>query len=447
MFPLGGGDACTPRQAVTLLYGPSICTRTVQMDQRRSQVLRPFPTPGSGTLWVAGESLRDSPVSCLPRSTVCPTRSPSPGTNRSTCRGECSLSGPLVTPPNRCHLGPLTNGPGRIPPNCVCSGGADTVTGEAPKPPRLGPSPASLVRSFRRVPPLPLCWPRPFRSLPSFFPPSRASFSAPELLPCPACPSLSPSALPRTGTMHDSCRSWLRLGLRVAGTMRARGVALVCGGGGGYALSFALSLLAAPLAVIPPGHWCSVGAGFAFWFPPVGVARAYVLPALLVARHARWPCVRPYVPPPTPPCPSLPAPCRHRPPPSSIDDYPHLDARNCHFSFEYWPDEKNDSIKHNVHLAECAWLSTSVVQYLLEVLLPPGTTSVKPVIIDMAQLMRHFPTLSIICTQKCAPPLLLTSRHFTIGVPHVLVTYVQVDCKSLVIHNFKDATSECGAPF
>ena len=49
-FPLGGGDACTPRQSVTLLYGPSICPRFVQMDLRRSQVLRPFPKPGFGTL-------------------------------------------------------------------------------------------------------------------------------------------------------------------------------------------------------------------------------------------------------------------------------------------------------------------------------------------------------------------------------------------------------------
>ena len=29
VFPRGGADACTPRQGVTLLYGPSICTRSV----------------------------------------------------------------------------------------------------------------------------------------------------------------------------------------------------------------------------------------------------------------------------------------------------------------------------------------------------------------------------------------------------------------------------------
>ena len=98
MFPLGGADACTPRQGVTLLYGPSICTRSVQTNLLRSQVLQPFPAPGSGTLWVAGESLRDRRVSCLPRWTVCPTRSPSLGPNRSTCCGECSWSGPLVSP-------------------------------------------------------------------------------------------------------------------------------------------------------------------------------------------------------------------------------------------------------------------------------------------------------------------------------------------------------------
>ena len=122
------------------------------MDLFRSQVLQPFPTPGSGTLWVAGESLRDRRVSCLPRWTVCPTRSPSLGSNRSTCRGGCSWSGPLVTLPGRCHRGPLTNGPGRIPPYCVCSGGADTVTGGAPKPLRLGPSPAPPVGPFRPAP-------------------------------------------------------------------------------------------------------------------------------------------------------------------------------------------------------------------------------------------------------------------------------------------------------
>ena len=66
-FPHGGADACSPRQGVTLLYGPSICTRLVQMDLRRNQVRRRFPTPGSGTLWVSGESLRDRHVSCLPR--------------------------------------------------------------------------------------------------------------------------------------------------------------------------------------------------------------------------------------------------------------------------------------------------------------------------------------------------------------------------------------------
>ena len=188
-FPFGGADACTPRQGVTLLYGPSICTRFVQMDLRRNQVRQPFPTPGSGTLWVAGESLRDRRVSCLPRWTVCPTRSPSQDTNRSTCRGECSWSGPLATPPGRCHHGPLANGPGRNPPYCVRSGGADTVTGGAPKPLRSGSSPASLAGSCRPGPPpsAVLVLASPLSSL--GFPPSRAPFCSPWFLPCPVRPS------------------------------------------------------------------------------------------------------------------------------------------------------------------------------------------------------------------------------------------------------------------
>ena len=137
------------------MYGPSICTRFVQMDRCRNHVRRPFPTPGSGTLWVAGESLRDRRVCCLLRWTVCPTRSPSQDTNRSTCRGECSWSGPLATPPGRCHLGPLANGPGRNPPYCLRSGGAHTDTGGAPKPPRSGTSPAFFAGSCHPAPPPP----------------------------------------------------------------------------------------------------------------------------------------------------------------------------------------------------------------------------------------------------------------------------------------------------
>ena len=152
-FPHGGADACTPRQGVTLLYGPSICNRSVQMDLRRNQVRRPDPTPGSGTLWVSGECLRDRCVSSLPRWTVCPTRSPSQDTNRSTCRGECSWSGPLATPPGRCHLGPLANGPGRNPAYCLRSGGGDTDTGGGPKPLRSGTSPASFAGSCYPGPP------------------------------------------------------------------------------------------------------------------------------------------------------------------------------------------------------------------------------------------------------------------------------------------------------
>ena len=193
-FPHGGANACTPRQGVTLLYGPSICTRSVQMDLRCNQVRRPFPTPGSGTLWVSRESLRDRRVSCLPRWTVCPTRSPSQDTNRSTCRGEFSWSGPLAIPPGRCHLGPLANGPGRNPPYCLRSGGADTDRGGVPEPLRSGTSPASFAGSCHPGPPHVRCGVG--RCLPAFFPRgvplSRAPCRATWLLPCPVCPCCLP---------------------------------------------------------------------------------------------------------------------------------------------------------------------------------------------------------------------------------------------------------------
>ena len=84
---------------------------------------------------------------------MCPTRSPSQNTNRSTCRGEFSWSGPLADPPGRCQHGPLANGPGRNPPYCLRSGGADTDTGGAPKPLRSGTAPASFADSCHPGPP------------------------------------------------------------------------------------------------------------------------------------------------------------------------------------------------------------------------------------------------------------------------------------------------------
>ena len=54
-LPLRGGVFCT--QGVTLLYGPSVCTRLVQMDMLRNQARPPSPRPGLGTLWVIGGAL------------------------------------------------------------------------------------------------------------------------------------------------------------------------------------------------------------------------------------------------------------------------------------------------------------------------------------------------------------------------------------------------------
>ena len=157
------------------------------MDLRRNLVRPPFPTLGSGTLWVSGESLRDRRVSCLPRWTVCPTRSPSQDTNRSKCRGERSWSGPLATPPDRCHLGLLANGPGRNPPYCLRSGGADTDTGGAPKTPEVGYLTRVSCGLLSPRPPPVCCGVGP--CLPAFFPRgvplSRAPCRAPWFLPCP----------------------------------------------------------------------------------------------------------------------------------------------------------------------------------------------------------------------------------------------------------------------
>ena len=195
-FPHGGADACTPCQGVTLLYGPSICTRSVQMDPRRNQVRRPFPTPGSGTLWVSGESLWDRRVSCLARWMVCPTRSPSQDTKSSTSRGECSWSGPLATPPGRCQLRPLAKGPRRNSPYCLRSGGADTDTGGAPKPLSSGTSPASFAGSclpspppsfaavMVRAPQLPFPGASPFPAPLAVLPGSCRVPSAPAVCPC-----------------------------------------------------------------------------------------------------------------------------------------------------------------------------------------------------------------------------------------------------------------------
>ena len=169
------------------------------MDLRRNQVRRPLVTLGSGTLWVPGESLRDRRISCLPRWTVCPSCSPSQDTNRSTCRGECSWSGPLATPPGRCHLRPLANSPGHNPPYCLRSGGADTDTGGGPKCLRSGTSPASFAGSCHPAPP-------PFAA--ALVPPSQLSspgaspFPAPlAVLPGPRHVPSAPAVCPCSGVL------------------------------------------------------------------------------------------------------------------------------------------------------------------------------------------------------------------------------------------------------
>ena len=99
-----------------------------------------------------------------------------------------------------------------------------------------------------------------------------------------------------------------------------------------------------------------------------------------------------------------------------------------------------------MHLLECA-LSCVAVQCLLEVLLPQGNSSVKPVIQDvtLAVIMQHAPTSGVVYTLGDALPVLLTSQHSTVGVHYVLVTDISIVNKTLVIHDPKDHASTCGA--
>ena len=187
-FPHGGADACTPRQGVTLLYGPSICTRSVQMDLRRNQVRRPFPTPGSGTLWVSGESLRDKRVSCLPRWTVCPTRSPSQDTNRSTCRGECSWSGPLATPQAGATSGRWPTVPS-VTHLIACAQVGPIRTPGGPQTPEVGYLTSVFCGLLSPRPPPVRCGVDPclLAFVPEGVPLSRAPCRASWLPPCPVC--------------------------------------------------------------------------------------------------------------------------------------------------------------------------------------------------------------------------------------------------------------------
>ena len=192
---------------------------------------------------------------------MCPTRSPSQDTNRGTCRGECSWSGPLATPPGRCHLGPPANGPGRNPPYCLRSGGADTDTGGAPKPLRSGYLTSVSCGLLSPRPPAVRCGP----CLPAFFP-RRVGLLCFFLFGCLASPPLvarlpsrrvglssAPPPCPLAVSSLSSPLFWVGGGeggggggasslsvlwrKHVASTAQARGAALVpLQGGGGLAV-------------------------------------------------------------------------------------------------------------------------------------------------------------------------------------------------------------------
>ena len=78
--------------------------------------------------------------------------------------------------------------------------------------------------------------------------------------------------------------------------------------------------------------------------------------------------------------------------PSSFDDFPHSQPRVNYFGEDFWPQERSDTMEDNVHLLVCAWLSCAAVQCLLEVLLPQGNSSVKPVIQDVTLAVIMQPT-------------------------------------------------------
>ena len=84
---------------------------------------------------------------CALPATPCWARTAVPAVGSALAQAHWSL------PQGRCQRGPLINGPGRIPPYCVCSGGADTVTGGAAHHLRLGPSPSFFVGPLRSAPP------------------------------------------------------------------------------------------------------------------------------------------------------------------------------------------------------------------------------------------------------------------------------------------------------
>ena len=101
---------------------------------------------------------------------------------------------PIGHPPGRCHLGPLANGPGRNPPYCLRSGGADTDTGGGGQTPEVGYL-TSVLRGLLspRLPPV-RCGVCPclLAFVPRGVPLSRAPCRAPWPPPCPVCPCCLP---------------------------------------------------------------------------------------------------------------------------------------------------------------------------------------------------------------------------------------------------------------
>ena len=193
-FPHGGADACTPRQGVTLLYGPSICTRSVQMDLRRNHVCRPLPTPGRvhcgslGSPCGIGASLAyPDGRRALPAA---------PHRTRTAVRAVGSALGQAHWPPPQAGAtsGRWPTVPGVTHLIACAQVGPIRTPGGGPKPLRSGTSPASFAGSCHPRPPPVRCGVGP--CLPASFsrgvPLSRAPCRASSFLPCPVRPCCLP---------------------------------------------------------------------------------------------------------------------------------------------------------------------------------------------------------------------------------------------------------------
>ena len=171
------------------------------MDLRRNQVLRPFPTPGSGSTVgrrgvLAGQArLLPTPMDGVPY--------PQPLTGHE----------PQYVPWGVLLVRPIGHPPRPVPPRAadqrsrayptllrVLRWGRYGHRGGPQTPEARSLASVSFGPLSPQPPPSAVLAPAPPLSTLGF-PPSRAPFCSSRLVPCPACPLLCPSALPRSGCL------------------------------------------------------------------------------------------------------------------------------------------------------------------------------------------------------------------------------------------------------